>query len=138
MNSRTLTSINRYELFLRYGVNKTSHTSRSFRRILLVCIKTVFCNSVIFVSIPMFFSYFSRALAGVARAPPNNRTTITFILQTFFSFLARSKYFSIFSTSLSCTLVSYGITKSIIWHLLAFFINENHFQPSCSYKMVYM
>ena len=69
LNSRSLISTNRYVLFLRYGVNKTPHFSRTFRRILLVCIKTVFYNSVIFVSIPMVFSLFSRALAGVPRAP---------------------------------------------------------------------
>ena len=92
---------------LRYVINKAPHTSITFRRILLVCIKTVFCNSVTFVSIPpMVFNLFSSSLAGVPRAPTTNRTTITFIFHTFFSSLARSKYFSIFSTSLSSTLVS--------------------------------
>ena len=50
---------------MRYGINKTPHTSRAFRRILLVCIKTAFHNSVIFVSIPMVFNIFARALAKV-------------------------------------------------------------------------
>ena len=72
LNSRTLISTNKYVLFLRYGVKKTPHFSRTFRRNLLVCIETVFCNSVIFVSIPMVFNLFSRVLARVPRAP--NRT----------------------------------------------------------------
>ena len=74
-----------------------------------------FCNSVIFVSIEMVFSLLSRALAGVSRVPTTNRTNVTFIFDTFFSLLDRSKYFSIFSTSLLSTLMSYGIAKSIIW-----------------------
>ena len=106
--------------FLRYGVSKAPHTSVTFRRILLVCIKTVFSSSVIFVSIPMVFNLFSSSLAGVPRAPTTNGTTITFIFHTFFSSLARSKYLSIFSTSLSSPLVSYGIAKSIIWHSWCF------------------
>ena len=89
--------------FLRYSISKTPHTSITFRRILLVCIKTIFYNSVILVSIPMVFNLFSSSLAGVPRAPTTNGTTITFIFHTFFSSLARSKYFSIFSTSLSST-----------------------------------
>ena len=92
--------------FLRYGVNKTPHTSITFLRILMVCIKTVFCNSVIFVSIPMAFNLFSSGVVGVPRAPTTNGTTVTFIFLTFFSSLARSKYLSIFSTSLPSTLVS--------------------------------
>ena len=137
-NSRTLISTNGYVLFRRYGVNKILHISKTFQRILQVCIKTVFCNSVIFVSIPMFFNLFSRTLACVPRAPTTKWTTVTFVFHIFFTSFTTSKYFWIFSTSLSSTLVPYGIAKSIIWHLLAFFINENHFQPSCSYKMVYM
>ena len=82
--------------FLRYGFNKTPHTS-TFQRILVVCIKTNLCNSVIF----QFFNLFSRALACVPRAPTTNRTTVTFVFHTFFSSLARSKYLSIFSTYLS-------------------------------------
>ena len=92
--------------FLRYGVNKTPHTSVTFLRILMVCIKTVFCNSVIFVSIPMAFNLFSSGVAVVPRAPTTNGTMVTFIFHTFFSSLARSKYLSIFSTSLPSTLVS--------------------------------
>ena len=38
LKSRTLSSTNRYDSFLTYGVNKTPHTSATFRRILLVCI----------------------------------------------------------------------------------------------------
>ena len=113
LNGRILISTNGYFSFLRYGVNKTPHTSRTFRRILLVCIKTVVCNSVIFVSIPVVFSLFSRALSGVPRAPTPNGNTFTFIFHTFFSCLPRSKYLSIFSTSLSSTLALYGIAKSI-------------------------
>ena len=60
LNGRILISTNGYFSFLRYGVNKTPHTSGTFRRILLVCIKTVVCNSIIFVSIPVVFSLFSR------------------------------------------------------------------------------
>ena len=106
--------------FLRYGVNKLHHTSITFWRILLVCIKTIFCNSVIFVSMPVVFNLFFSFSAGVLRTPTTNGTTITFIFHTFFSSLARSKYFSIFSTSLSSTLVSQGIAKSIIWHAWCF------------------
>ena len=118
LNSCTLTSTNRYDLFLTYGVNKTSHTSRTFQRILLVYISTVFCNAVIFVLVPMVFNLFCRALAGVPRAPITNGTTDTFIFHTFFSSLARSK-------------VNY-------LGFMVFFINENHVRPSCSYKMVYL
>ena len=82
----------------------------------LGCFKTVFCNSVIFFSIPMLFNLFSRASAAVSRAPVTNRTTVTYIIHALFSSLARSKYFSVFSTSLSSTLVSCGIAKSIVWH----------------------
>ena len=106
--------------FLRYGVSKTPHTSITCRSILLVCIKKVFCNSVIFVSILMVLNLFSSSLAGVPRAPVTNGTTITFIFHTFFSSLTRSKYFSIFSTFLSSTLVSQDIAKSIIWHSWCF------------------
>ena len=67
LNGRTLISTRGYDSFLIYGVSKTSHSSRTFRRILLVCIKRFFCNSVIFVSIPMVFNLFSRALAGIPR-----------------------------------------------------------------------
>ena len=101
-----LVSANGFVLFLRYGVNKTPHTSRTFLRILLVSIKTVFCSSVIFVSIPMVVNLFSRALAGVPRAPTTKDTTVTFIFYILFSYLARSNYFSVFSISLSSTLVS--------------------------------
>ena len=101
MKSRTLISINGFVSFLRYDVNKTPPTSRTFQKILLVCVKRVFCNSVIFVSILMAFNLFSRASACVPRAPVTNGTTFTFIFHIFFSSLARSKYFSIFSTSLS-------------------------------------
>ena len=103
-----------YIPFLRCGVSKTPHSSNTFQRILLVCIKTVFCNSVIFVSIPIVSNLLSKALAGVPRTPTTNGTT--FIFHTFFSSLARFKHFSTFSTSLSSTLVSYSIAKSIIWH----------------------
>ena len=64
----------------------------------------------------LVFNLFSSPLAGVPRAPATNGTTVTFIFHTFFSSLARSKYFSIFSTFTSYTLVSKGIAKSIIWH----------------------
>ena len=118
LNSRSLISTNGYVLFLRYGVNKTHHISRTFRRTLLACIKTVFCNLVIFVFLLMVFNLLSRALAGVPRAPTTNGTTATFMFHTFFSSLATSKYFSISSTFLSSTLVSCSIAKSIIWHSL--------------------
>ena len=42
--------------------------------------------------------------------------TVFFIFLTFFSSLARSKYFSIFSTSLSSTIMLYGIAELIIRH----------------------
>ena len=74
------------------------------------------CNSVIFVSIPMVFNLFSRAVADVPRAPVTNGTTVTFTFHTFFSSLDRSKYLSNFPTSSSSTLVSYCIVKSITWH----------------------
>ena len=106
LNSRMLISTNGYVLFLRYGVNKAPHISRTFPRILLACIKTVFCNSVIFVSIRIIFSLFSEALARVPRIRTTNEAIVTFIFHTFFSFLARSKLFSSFSASLSSTLVS--------------------------------
>ena len=107
LNSRTLVFTNRYDFILRCRVNKTPHNSRTFQGILLVGIRTCFFNSAIFVSIPMFFNLFSRALAGVPRALTTNGTTVIFIFHTFFSFLAKSKYFSIFSTTLSCTLETY-------------------------------
>ena len=111
-----LISTNGHVLFLRCGIKKTPHTSRTFWRILLVCIETVFCSSVIFVSVPMIFNLLSRALADAPRTPTTNGTTVSFIFHTFFSSLASYKYFLIFSTSLSSTLVSYGIAKSIILH----------------------
>ena len=89
-NSCTLISTNRYVLFLRYGISKTPHPSITFRKNLLVCIKIVICNSVIFVSIPMVFNPFSRVLAGVPRVPTNNKTTLTFIFHIFFSSQAGS------------------------------------------------
>ena len=98
--SLSLISTNRYVSFLRYGVNKTPYSSGTLRRILLVCFKIAFYNSVIFFSIPMVFNLFSRALTGVPRAPTTNGTTVIFIFHTFFSSLTRSKYFWIFSTSL--------------------------------------
>ena len=116
LNGRILISTKGYVSFLSYGVNKTPHSSRTFRRILLVCVKTVVCNSVIFVSIPVALNLFSRTLPGVTRAPTPNWNTFIFIFHTFFSSLPRSKYLSIFSTSLPSTLASHGIAKSIIWN----------------------
>ena len=76
IESCTLISTNGYVLYLRYSVNKTPHTSRTFRRFLLVCIKTVFCNSEIFVSISVVFNLFSMDLAGVPRALTTNRIPV--------------------------------------------------------------
>ena len=117
--------------FLRYGVNKTPHTSITFRRILLVCIKTVFCNSVIFVPIPMVFNLFSRALRGVPRAPTANGTTVTFIFHTFFSPLGRSK--QVFLGLLNFLIVYssvIGYSKVNYLAFMAFFIIENQVRPS--------
>ena len=100
LNVRTLISTNGYVSCLRYGVNKTPYIPRIVQRILLVCIKTVFCNSVTFVLIPMAFNLFSRASAGIPRAPTTNGTTVTFMFHPFFSSTPRSKYFSIFSNFL--------------------------------------
>ena len=58
-------------------------------------------------SISMDSNLFSRAL-GVSRAPVTTRTTFTFIFHTFFSSLDRSRYLSIFLTSLSCSTLSFS------------------------------
>ena len=66
--------------------------------------KIVFCNSEIFVSIPIVSNISSKALAGVPRSSTTTNGLLTFIFYTFFGSLARSKYFSIFSTYYSCVI----------------------------------
>ena len=83
LNGRCLISTNGYISFYRYAVNKTPHTSTTFQRILLVCIKKAFCNSLIFVSIPMVFNLFSRALVGAPRAPTIDGTFCHFHIPHF-------------------------------------------------------
>ena len=79
LNDCMLFFTNGYVSLLMYGINKNPHTSRTFQRILLIWIKTVFCNSVIFESVPMVFNLFSRALASVPRAATINGTTHFYI-----------------------------------------------------------
>ena len=133
MTSHTLISTNGYDLFLRYGVSKARHTSRTFWSILLVCIKKVFCNILIFVSIPLSFNLFSRALVGLPTVAATKGTTVIFIFHTFFSFLDRSNYSWIFSTSLTST-AKYNKVNCLVF--LVFFIYENHARSSCGYQMV--
>ena len=135
LNGRTLISTRGYDSFLIYGVSKTSHSSRTFRRILLVCIKRFFCNSVIFVSIPMVFNLFSRALAGVPRAPTTNRTTGTLTFYIFFSSLASFKYLPIFSTSLSSSLVSYRHSLTMCLIVSSALLHILHFACSCDFSI---
>jgi len=108
-------------IFLSFDNNKFLQISSTFLRILAECNNTVFCNSTILVFIPISFSRFRNLDGVVPSAPIITGITFTFLFHSFFSSLAKSWYFCIFSFSFSSTLVSYGTAKSIIWHLLPFF-----------------
>ena len=108
-------------IFLSFDNNKFLQISSTFLRILAECNNTVFCNSAILVSIPISFSLFGNLDGAVPSAPTITGITFTFLFHSFFSSLAKSWYFYIFSFSISSTLLSYGTAKSIIWHLLLFF-----------------
>ena len=58
----------------------------------------------------------------VPSAPITIGITVTFMFDSFFSSLARSRYLSLFSLSFSFTLWSAGMAKSTIRQVLVFFI----------------
>ena len=100
--------------FLSFDSNKFLRISSTFMRILAECNNTVFCNSTILVFIPISFSRFGNLDGVVPSTPILTGTTFTFLFHSFFSSLAKSWYFCIFSFSFSSTLVSYGTAKSMI------------------------
>ena len=82
-------------------------------------------NAVIWmVSTRLLISKFSSSctgpLATVPRAPITISITAIFMLHSFLSSLARSKYLSFFSLSFNFTLWSAGIAKSTILQVLFF------------------
>ena len=109
------------DIFLSFDNNKLLQISSTFLRILAECNNTVFCNSTILVFIPISFSRFVNLDGVLPSASMITCMIFTLLFHNFFSFLAKSWYFSIFSFSFSSTLVSCGRAKSIIWHLLPFF-----------------
>lgn len=98
-------------------------------------LRTDFCNSVIFNSLPVFSNLFSRALAGVSRASTTTNGVFSFVFHNFFGFLPRSKYFSIFSTGQSCV-IRYSDVNYL--KFMVFFIDDNQIRPSCNYKMLFL
>ena len=108
-------------IFLNFDKNKFLQISSTSLRILVGCNSTVVCNSTILVFIPISFSRFGNLDGVVPSAPIITGITFKFIFNSFFSSIANSWYFCIFSFSFSSTLVSYGTAKSIIWHFLPFF-----------------
>ena len=76
--------------FLRFGDNKSPQISRTFLRILAEYKITLFCNSTIFVSIPMSSNLFLNSFGVVPKAPIMIGITFTRVFQIFFSSLAKS------------------------------------------------
>ena len=66
-------------------------------------------------------SPFIKPLGIVLSTPITIGITVTFIFHSFFSFLARSEYFSLFLFSLIFTPWTARTTKSTIWQILVFF-----------------
>ena len=73
-----------------FGCNKPPQTSRTFLRILAVCITALFWSSTIFVSFPRSCNPFFNFLGIAPNAPMTTGVTVSFIFQIFFSSLARS------------------------------------------------
>ena len=107
-------------IFLNFD-NMFLQNSSTSLRILVECNSTVICNSTVLVFIPISFSHFGNLDGAVPSAPIITGITFTFFSTASSVPFAKSWYFCIFSFSFSSTLVSYGTSKSIIWHLLPFF-----------------
>ena len=122
-------SANGYVSFLRYDVNKTPHTSGTFLRILLVCLKTVFFNSVICLSMPLVFNLFSRGLARFRGASVTDGTTVTFKFYTFQGFLHLLNFLFIYSFIILYSQINYLA-------FMVFSISDKYFRTSCSHKKV--
>ena len=65
---------------------------------------------------------FNNPLVTVAKAPITIGIIITFMFHSFFNSLARSRYSSLFSHSLSFILWSAGTAKSTILHIFFFLL----------------
>ena len=72
------------------------------------------------------FLYQSFGDGAVPSAPITIDITVTFMLHSFFSSLAKSKYLSLFSLSFSFTLWLAGTAKSAIRQFLFFFFVDYH------------
>ena len=77
--SRTLISTNGYVIFFEVWCKQDSSHLNNFSED-SAGMYQAFCNSVIFVSIPMVFNLFFNSLAGVPRAPTTNGTIISHFL----------------------------------------------------------
>ena len=69
-----------------------------------------------------FSSPFTNPLGIVPSAPTTVNITVTFTFLSFFSFLTRSKYLSLFSPSFNYTLWSAGTAKFTIRQVFFFFL----------------
>ena len=73
-----------------------------------------------FDSVPHLHCPGTNLLVTVPRAPITIGITVTFMFYSFFSFLARFRFLSLFSLSFSFTLLSVGMPKFTIWQVLFF------------------
>ena len=93
-------------------------------RILLSILTNLNCE---FGCAPFIFLYpspplpFNNPLVTVPRAPIIIDINVTFMFNSFFNSLARSRYLSFFSFSFNCILWSAGTAKSTILQVLFFF-----------------
>ena len=76
--------------FLRFGDNNSPQISRTFLRNLAEYKIALFCNSTIFVSIPMSSNHLLNSFRVVPKAPIIIGITFTRVFQIFFSSLAKS------------------------------------------------
>ena len=97
--------------------------SRQVSRTLL-SILAVFNNAVVWMvsTRPKFSSPFSNPLVTASKAPITIGTIVTLMFHSFFNSLARSRYLSFFSHSLSFILWSAGTAKSTILEILFFLL----------------
>ena len=91
-----------------------------FLSILVDLIYAIFCMVFICPLVSTSSSPLTNPLEIVPRAPIKIGFTVTFMSHSFFSSLARSKYWSHFSLSFNPTLWSAGTAKSTLQQLLSF------------------
>ena len=101
--------------------SKSPQVSRIFLSILVVLNNVVVCMVSTRPPTSKSSSPFSNLLITTPKAPITIGTIVTFVFQSFFNSLARSRYLSFFSLSFSYILWSAGTAKSTILHIPFFF-----------------